>query len=165
MVVSWASLPLPSGVQLREYVVHYKQTTLDTVSSTEFITTTMAGNYSIIEGLSSGANYEFWVEAVIQEIDGTLQTGDVLSAGNVTLFIPGILLYSHIKNGVLIHAYRCCDRSIKRWTFQTMSWLDCKFKLGKSKPQQLPSNYVTSMVGITIPRASQLTRQALRELP
>lgn len=93
VVVSWTPPPLPFGVQLQEYVVHYKQTTSDTVSSTEFDTTTIAENYGIIEGLSSGANYQFWVEAVIQEIDGTIPTGDVLSARNVTLFIPGILLY------------------------------------------------------------------------
>lgn len=93
MVVSWTPPPLPFGVQLQEYAVHYKQTTSDTLSSTELDTTTMAESYGIIEGLSSGANYKFWVEAVIQEIDGTIQTGDVVSARNVTLFIPGILLY------------------------------------------------------------------------
>lgn len=86
--------PLPSGVQLLEYVVHYKQiTTSDTIPSRESDNATvMAENFGIIEGLSSGANYDFWVEAVILEMDGTLRHGDIVSAGSVTLYIPGRLL-------------------------------------------------------------------------
>lgn len=84
---------LPSGVQILEYVVHYEHSIAPNTSSwTESDQiTVMTENYGVIGGLSSGANYQFWVEAKVLETDETVQTGDVVSASNATLFIPGIM--------------------------------------------------------------------------
>lgn len=84
---------LPFGVKLLEYVVHYAQTMAAVASNTTSRiesdqTAIMVENYGIIGGLSSGASYQFWVEAKVLETVGVVQSGDVVST-NATLFIPG----------------------------------------------------------------------------
>ena len=49
----------------------------------------MAENYGMVGGLYSNARYLFWVEAIVLELEGSLQTTGVVTARNATIFVPG----------------------------------------------------------------------------
>ena len=95
VLVSWSPPQLPFGVQLKTYIVYYTQTTPEPGSphslgsSSGVGNTTMAENYGMVGGLYSNARYLFWVEAIVLELEGSIQTTSVVTARNATIFVPG----------------------------------------------------------------------------
>lgn len=92
VIVTWATPQVPLGVRVQAYTVHYRPlgSSEDHLSS-GYVTTWESS--AIVNGLRSHSSYHFWVQAVV--VEGTVQSDNVISSEQVTVFLPGI--------------YRLCD--------------------------------------------------------
>jgi hypothetical protein len=88
VVLSWAPPQLPFGAQLTQYIIHYTGTRTpdDSPNVLHSGRMTVSEASAVVGGLNSNVFYHFWVQAVV--VEGDYQSEDVVSAENVTIFVP-----------------------------------------------------------------------------
>ena len=87
--VSWLPPVLPIGIRLMNYTIYHVRVLAGGKSSSARVqNSTFLVDHGTVGQLDSDQLYEFWGEAVIREIDGSMTIG-AITQRNATIFIPG----------------------------------------------------------------------------